>query len=138
MAKSDSENFRLLQRAGGDADGEAEKPELIPIPLPNFPLEQYGEAAYWEWCVKLRDLALLDELMIMDIEMFAIAEDAFHKALRQGKHPARYHLETRRSFTQKMGKIIGNDKPHQPARKENTYARFGFAERSRRRRHGSA
>lgn len=106
------------------------------LPEPNIPLLAAGRKVYDEWCRTLIKSGLLTLKTREYVEMLAIATDDIAHAIEKGKRPTRQAMEAKRAAMMKLEKLDGDQTIIGPAGGENPYATFGFARRSRQRRHG--
>lgn len=118
----------------GEADVIA-LPSYSAIPDPIMPLKEHGKKVYENWCRNLIQIGALTEISRTHAENMAMAMDQIATSLAAGKNPSRGAMELQKSATLKLEKFIGSKPIQGPGRGENVYASFGFAKRSRHRRH---
>lgn len=106
------------------------------LPEPNIPLLAAGRKVYEEWCRTLIKSGLLTLKTREYVEMLAIATDDIAYAIEKGKRPTRQAMEAKRAAMMKLEKLDGDQTIIGPAGGENPYSAFGFARRTRQRRHG--
>ena len=105
------------------------------LPEPNIPLLSAGTKVYQEWCRTLIKSGLLTLKTREYVEMLAIATDDIAYAIDKGKRPTRQAMEAKRAAMMKLEKLDAEQTIIGPAGGENPYAAFGFARRTRQRRH---
>lgn len=107
------------------------------LPEPNIPLLAAGTKVYQEWCRTLIKSGLLTLKTREYVEMLAIATDDIAYAIGKGKRPTRQAMEAKRAAMMKLERLDAEQTIVGPEGKGgNPYAAFGFARRTRQRRHG--
>jgi hypothetical protein len=111
-------------------------PAFKEVPEPNIPLLETGKKVYDEWCRTLIRSGLLTLKSREYVEMLAIATDDISYAIGKGKRPSRQAIEAKRAAMMKLEKLDANQTIVTSGGGESPYAAFGFARRTRQRRHG--
>jgi hypothetical protein len=107
------------------------------LPEPNIPLLAAGRKVYDEWCRTLIKSGLLTLKTREYVEMLAIATDDIAYAIGKGKRPTRQAMEATRAAMMKLERLDAEQTiVGQEGKGGNPYAAFGFARRTRQRRHG--
>src|SRR5690606_9839903 len=107
------------------------------LPEPNIPLLAAGRKVYEEWCRTLIKSGLLTLKTREYVEMLAIATDDIAFAIEKGRRPTRQAMEAKRAAMMKLERLDAEQTIVGPQGEgQSPYAAFGFARRTRQRRHG--